>query len=238
MGAADALAPRGVSIAQEQSYLDRRLSTTEHVIYAPRGELRSPSDAGALGLLSRVARVAVVPFGFESDSVSPLPASAGEIEPHRIPAATVRAALDAFVTLDRRYEWRDAGGMYVVRTRTAWTDPGDVLNRPVPDLDWRDVSVLSAYEGVARILFPEETGPVFPGIKMKDDRLFSARVSGGTLLDLLNAIALADGQLGWWVRYGGAADRTQFELTLGHYGVGLTHGWRKRPGVVLGGRPD
>jgi hypothetical protein len=242
LGTADALARRLVplreSAAQEQSYLDRHLTTTEHLIYGPPGELRAPTDASAMGFLSRVARVAVVPFGFESDSATPRTSSATAIEPHVVAAPTVRAALDAFVRLDPRYEWRDASGLYVVRTRTAWNDSGGILNRRIPDVDWRDVSLVSAYEGVARILFPQERGSIFSGIRVRDDRPFSVQVSGGTLLDLLNAIALADGQLAWWVRYGGPSDRVQFELTIGHFGVGLTHGWRKRPGVVLGGGPD
>jgi hypothetical protein len=242
LGTADALAKRRVPLresgAQVQSYLDRRLTTIEHVIYGPPGEFRAPTDAGAMGFLSRVARVAVVPFGFESDSAAPRTSSATAIEPHLVAAATVRAALDAFVRLDPRYEWRDASGLYVVRTRTAWNDSGGILNRRIPDVDWRDVSLVSAYEGVARILFPQERGSIFSGIRVRDDRPFSVQVSGGTLLDLLNAIALADGQLAWWVRYGGPSDRVQFELTIGHFGVGLTHGWRKRPGVVLGGGPD
>jgi len=241
LGTADALARRLVplreSAAQEQSYLDRHLTTTEHLIYGPPGELRAPTDASAMGFLSRVARVAVVPFGFESDSATPRTSSATAIEPHVVAAPTVRAALDAFVRLDPRYEWRDASGLYVVRTRTAWNDSSGILSRRIPDVDWRDVSLVSAYEGVARILFPQE-GSIFSGIKVRDDRPFSVRVSGGTLLDLLNAIALADGQLAWWVRYGGPSDRMQFELTIGHFGVGLTHAWRKRPGVVLGGGPD
>lgn len=224
--AAIAIATTGLA---QDSFLDRALMTTRHLIYAPPHDLRAPSDASALGLLSRVARVAAVPFGFESDSASPRPASIVAVEPHEIEARTVREALDAFVRLDSRYEWRVAGGMYIVRTRSAWNDATSVLNQPVPDVDWPDTSVIPAFERLARLLYPDDTSPLYSGLIVKNDRPFSVRVRGGRVLDLLNAIALADGELGWSVRYGRPSDLIQFELTIGHYGVGLTHGWRRRP---------
>jgi hypothetical protein len=224
-----AVAIVGARLGQD-SFLDRPLVATRHLIYAPPGDLRSPSDASELGFLSRVARVAAVPFGFESDSASPRPASSGTVEPHEITAATVREALDAFVRFDPRYEWRTAGGMYVVRTSAAWNDPTNVLNRPVPDGDWRDLSTLSAFNRVSHLLYPDDTSPLYTGLSVKNDRPFSVQVRGGTILDLLNAIALADGELGWSVRYGRPPDQIQFELTIGHYGIGPTHGWRRRPG--------
>src|SRR5262245_27946072 len=105
---------------EEDPILDRRLTATTHIIYAPAGELRTPTDAAESGFLARVARVAAVPFGFEADSAIPRPPSVGPVAPHEIGAATLREALDAFVRLDNRYEWRAANGMYVVRTRSAW----------------------------------------------------------------------------------------------------------------------
>src|SRR5260370_40424349 len=55
--------------------LDQPLATTTHIIYAPGGLLAAPSDPGELGLLSRIARVAGVPFGFEADDADPRPAT-------------------------------------------------------------------------------------------------------------------------------------------------------------------
>ena len=218
----------GAGLAQD-SFLDRPLMATRHLIYAPPNDLRAPSDASELGFLSRVARVAAVPFGFESDNASPRAASSAAVEAQQIEAATVREALDAFARLDARYEWRVAGGMYIVRTRSAWNDPTNRLNQPVPDVDWRDVNVLSAFERLARLLYPGDTSPLYSGLIVRNDRPFTVRVRGGSLLDLLNAIVAADGELGWSVRYGRPSDLIQFELTIGHYGIGITHGWRQRP---------
>jgi hypothetical protein len=220
------------AILEEDPFLDRRLTATTHIIYAPAGELRMPTDAAEGGLLARVARVAAVPFGFEADSAMPRPPSVGPVAPHEIGAATLREALDAFVRLDNRYEWRAASGMYVVRTRSAWSSPRNALNQPVPDVDWSDLSVISAFDRVAQLMYPDERPP-FSTLPTKDNRPFSVRLQKGTLVDLLNAIVLADGQLGWAVRYGRSSDSTQFELTIGHYGIGPTHGWRRLPKVVL-----
>jgi hypothetical protein len=212
--------------------LDQPLATTTHIIYAPGGHLAAPSDASELGLLSRIARVAGVPFGFEADDVDPRPATGVAVEPHDVPGATLRAALDAFVTLDPRYEWRDMKGVFVMRTRGAWTSRHDVLNQPIGDVDWQDLDMIGAFNRVARLLYPASPHDPFEGMTGTHDRPFSVHVNKGTLLDVLDAAARADGELGWAVLYGTAPNPTRFTLTLGHYGNGPTRGWRERPLTV------
>jgi hypothetical protein len=215
--------------------LDQPLATTTHIIYAPGGHLAAPSDPGELGLLSRIARVAGVPFGFEADDADPRPATGVAVEPHEVPGGTLRAALDAFVALDPRYEWRDMNGVLVMRTRGAWTNRRDVLNQPVRDVDWRDVDVIAAFNRVARLLYPASPHDAFEGMTRAHDRPFSVHVSEGTLLDVLDAAVRADGELGWAVCYGSAPGPMRFTLTLGHYGNGPTLGWPERP--QAGSRP-
>jgi hypothetical protein len=213
--------------------LDQPLATTTHIIYAPGGQLAAPSDPGELGLLSRIARVAGVPFGFEADDIHPRPATGMAVEPHEVRGDTLRAALDAFVTLDPRYEWRDMNGVFVVRTRVAWTSTHDVLDQPVGDVDWRDLDVIAAFNRVARLLYPVSPHDAFEGMTRTRDRPFSVRVSKGTLLDVLDAAVRADGELGWAVSYGTAPSPMRFTLTLGHYGNGPTLGWHERPQAVM-----
>ena len=217
----------------QASALDRPLATTTHLVYAPDGNLVAPSDASELGLLSRIARVAGVPFGFEADDVDPRPSTGLAVVPHEVPGATLRAALDAFVTLDPRYEWRDANGVFVMRTRAAWTSSRDVLNQQVRDVDWRDLDVIAAFNRVARLLYPASPHEAFEGMSANHDRPFSVQVNGGTLLDVLDAVVRADGELGWAVSYGTAHNPTRFTLTLGHYGNGPTLGWHERPQAVM-----
>lgn len=215
--------------AGQGSPLDRSLIATEHLIYAPPGDLVAPSDASEMGLLSRVAAVATVPFGFESDEATPRPSTSSAVEPHLVSAATLRQALDAFVALDRRYQWRDMNGVFVVRAAAAWTDPANVLNRRVRDIHWHDLSAFSVFDRVAHLLYPNEQRDIYVGLERRNDRPFAVDVDDGTVLDVLNAAARADGELGWWVRYGLPSDARQLELTIGHYGIGPTFGWRERP---------
>jgi hypothetical protein len=217
-----------IGVVPLQSALDERLTTTEHFMYAAPGDLTMPSDAAETGFLSRVARVASVPFGFEADESSPRPALSRTVEAHSISAATLREALDAFVRLDPRYQWRDLQGVFVVRTVAAWKDPANALNQPVRDINWRDLTVLAAYDRIAQLLYPHG-GELYSGFKVKGDRLFSVNVTRGTIVDVLNAAARADGELGWSVRYGGPSDSMKFELAIGHYGNGPTHRWTERP---------
>jgi hypothetical protein len=208
------------------------MATTTHIIYAPGGHLAAPSDPSELGLLSRIARVAGVPFGFEADDVDPRPATGAAVEPHEVRGDTLRAALDAFVTLDPRYEWRDMDGVLVMRTRGAWTSRRDVLNQPVRDVDWPDLDVIAAFNRIARLLYPASPHDAFEGMTGTHNRPFSVHVREGTLLDVLDAAVRADGELGWAVAYGAAPNPTRFTLTLGHYGNGPMLGWPERPHPV------
>jgi hypothetical protein len=229
LGVTGGLAARGGQPVEQPSAFDRPLQTTEHVIYVPAGDATSPSDAGEMGLLSRLARVSNLPFGFESDGEAPRSAPAARVERRVITASTPRAALDAFVAMDPRYRWKDVGGVFVVRTAAAWDDPRNALNQPVRNVHWHDLHVLSAFDRIAHVFYPGDPRAYFEGIRDTSNRSFNVDVSEGTILGVLDAAVRDDGELGWWVAYGNASDRQRFTLTLGHYGNGPTAGWAERP---------
>ena len=153
----------------------RRAAVIEHftqIIYAPAGDLIAPSDASALGLLSRTARVAEVPFGFEADQTSPRLTTGAAVEAHEVTAGTLRQALDGFVRMDPRYEWRDAAGVFVMRSRTAWSDPHGTLTRRVHDIDWREIDTIGAFNRIAHLLYPDAAhDPVRRRGNIKDTRV-------------------------------------------------------------------
>jgi hypothetical protein len=225
---AAASAPGTTSLSQPLP-LDQPLTTTTHVIYGLPGDLGLPSDASEMGLLSRIAKVATVPFGFEADEAAPRPSAGAPVEPHYITAKTLREALDGFVALDPRYRWREVHGVFVVRTSRAWDDAGNVLNRRIREVHWHDLNIVAAFNRLAHLLYPNDSGEVFDARAANDVRLFSVDVSDGTILDVLNAAAVADGELGWWVEYGTTSSPTRFRLTIGHYGNGPTFGWHVLP---------
>jgi hypothetical protein len=210
--------------------LDQPLTATDHVIYAPAGDLATPSDASEIGLLSRIFRAAGAPFGFETDERNQRPTSGAPVEPHIFAARTLREALDSFVKLDPRYEWRDANGVIVVRARAAWMDPRDALNQPVHDIDWSELDPVAAFNHVARLLYPDAHDP-FEGLLPMGARRFDVRLRQGTVLDVLNAAARADGELGWIVLYGAGGTGPRVTLTIGHYGSGPTASWPEPPRV-------
>ena len=226
---ASALASTLAFARVQPSTLDQRLSSADFVIYAPPGPLASPSDASELGLLSRIAKVAGVPFGFESDPAAPRPVVPGaDVEAHVVAAHTLRQALDAFAAIDPRYRWKDLDGVIVVRTSAAWGDPADALNQPVHDVHWHDLDPATAIGRFGRLLYPSLERDYFDGVGYSRARLFGVDLDGGAVVDLLNAAVRNDGDLGWWVDYGDGA-ATKFELTMGPGGIGPTASWSRLP---------
>jgi hypothetical protein len=213
----------------QTSPLDQPLASSSHIIYAPAGDLVAPSDASELGLLSRVFRAAGVPFGFEADEAAPRETTGAPVEAHDVTARTLREALDGFVRMDPRYEWRDVQGVFVVRTRAAWSDARDALNRPVRDVDWTDLDPIALFNRVARLLYPDAPRDPFEGMLLSRARPFAVQLRQGTVLDVLNAAARADGQLGWAVWYGPPRGTARFTLTIGHFGSGPSFSWPDRP---------
>jgi hypothetical protein len=216
-------------IAPQALPLDEPLAAATQTIYAPAGDLTAPSDASELGLLSRLARVGAIPFGFEADATAPRPTTGAAVEAHDVIAHTLREGLDGFVRMDPRYEWRNVAGVLVIRTRLAWTTPGGVPSLPVGAIDWRDVDVIDAFNRIADLLYPDAPHPPFEGLAVSRTRLLTVHLGQGTMLDLLNAVARADGQLGWSIVYGEASSTKRFTLTIGHYGSGPSYSWPTLP---------
>ncbi|HEY2153153.1 MAG TPA: hypothetical protein VGH34_20255 [Vicinamibacterales bacterium] len=224
-----ALAGTVAVIAPQGLPLDVPLPTATHTIYAPAGNLVAPSDASEFGLLSRLARVGAIPFGFEADAADPRPTTGAPVEAHDVAAHTLREALDGFVRIDPRYEWRDVAGVLVMRTRPAWTTSRGALSLPVRAIDWRDIDEVEAFNRVALLLYPNAGHPPFEGVAVSRARQFTVQLGQGTMLDLLNAIARADGQLGWAVVYGESSSTKRLTLTIGHYGNGPSYSWPTLP---------
>ena len=179
--AAAAIAMVACSLAADAG-VDGPLATTLYV--RPAG--------GEERLISEIARAASLPIGCEVSS-----------EPQRervgsstLPSRTFRQALNDWMRLDPRYEQRDVGGIAVVRPRRAWGDRRDVLNQRVGPIEWRDVNRL---EFLLRV-----TGLV--GQRLDDDAArrdlgprFSVVITGGSVLDVLNAGTRAAGTFAWVV---------------------------------------
>lgn len=144
------------------------------------------NDMGAL------AAAAHAPIGFEA-------AVGGEPHPLTINASgkPLRAVLDAIVAADDRYEWRDEGGVAVLRPTTAWTDRSNPLHRSVDAIRFEDVGVSEALQ-IAVALFGQDLHPS-NRTDLGDARRFDLDVPPGSVFEALNAIVRSHGSLAWSV---------------------------------------
>ena len=108
--------------------------------------------------------------------------------------------------LDPRYEWRDLDGVIVFRPVKAWTDRENPLFRLINSVRFDDATMSEAV-GVVRSFLgsPFKEKPSFP-----DNRRVSVDLPQGTVLDLLNALASAHGEMSWQWEPLSAADRRLF----------------------------
>jgi len=171
---------------------------------------RVPADVPPLnvkGLEGLAVRLAI-PFGFEETDAlaervsSPFNVRARASKPLvsvrprmvQVGGLTLRQALDAVVSAERRYEWRDLDGVVVVRPIAAWQDAAHPLLRPAPPLRLQAARVSEAFDAVHRVVDAQSTGSA---AAVDDEPRLSLDFSGGTLFDLLNALARSHDRLHW-----------------------------------------
>lgn len=116
---------------------------------------------------------------------------------------TLRDALDTLVRSDPRYLWQSMNGVAVVRPVLASADPDNLLNQPVQDIDWQDVTAEEALRNVRALIHGSSNVPPTPPVSEHDGRRLSVRVRSGSVLDVLNEIVRAHGELMWSVVYVG-----------------------------------
>jgi hypothetical protein len=184
---------------------------------APQDRLLQPASFGSSGVeivlpsqiadertAWRISMMGRVVLGFEGEYDAPA-------QPLRrtlvdMAGGTVQQALDALVRTDPRYLWQLTNDVIVVRPVLASADPDNLLNQPVRDIDWQDVTVEQAFVNVRKLIHgSSNVPPAFPG--SYDARLVSVRVRSGSVLDVLNEIVRAHGELMWSVVYVGPERR-------------------------------
>ena len=105
-----------------------------------------PGEERLRFLLTLIARSARVPIGFEEVAGTPMPYD-GNLS--RIPSSegtgliglTVGEAVDALVSADPRYSWREQDGLILIRPVEAWADPAHFLHQRFGGLRLRDSTV-------------------------------------------------------------------------------------------------
>jgi hypothetical protein len=150
--------------------------------------------------LKELAAAVRVPMGIEALSGSAVFVPSDGV---RVTGLTLRDALQVLTTIDPRYAWREMDGVIVLRPMDAWNDGASPLFRIVSDLRAENVTVERAI-GVlmARLGDDEHVKNFFP-----DTRRMSLDLPQGSVLDGLNHLARAHGELCWEWRQNSAEDR-------------------------------
>jgi len=169
-------------------------------IGSPRLELVIPPQIAGDGVAAEIFWMGRVPIGFEGADGPAQPFRWARVD---MTGAAVRDGLDALVRTDPRYLWQRMNDVIVVRPVLAAADPHNLLNQPVRNIDWPDVTVEQALLNVQGLIRGSSNGPsTFPA-PAHDVRRVSVRVQSGSVLDVLNEIVRAHGELMWSVVYAG-----------------------------------
>jgi len=157
--------------------------------------------------LPELAAAAGVPIGVQlARPANPADTPTVSVAATGIP---LRAVLSTLVAQDRRYEWREMGGVIVVRPTDAWTDFDDPLSKRVDMVRLENATVSEAIDAVLSVF-----GSFARRAPLGDVRRITVHLPGATRLDLLNAIVRAHGELCW--QWEGLAQRDPYAPEYSH----------------------
>jgi hypothetical protein len=149
---------------------------------------------GVADVLREVAASVHVIVGFEALGVTEeqVPNRPG-FDGVKLTGMTLQEALTVLVTLDPRYQWYDVDGVIVFRPVTAWLDPASPLVRAVDGIQMEDATMAKVIgEAMLRLGEPDHRRNTFP-----DSRTFSLNLPRGSVLEMLNGIVRAHGEVSW-----------------------------------------
>ena len=180
------------------------------------GSLRFPASADrVISFLQSALFAAGVPSGIEQappggdDLENVLPQGPAVLS---VRGRTVGEALDAFVALDPRYRWSESGGrIFLKAERTNGT--AGLLDKRLGPLTLRRSTMPDALAVLARLALSHEHRVMtvhYPPLKAsaietRTEPLVTFSLQEPSLLEALNAISKAAGNLSWLVRYRTAA---------------------------------
>lgn len=172
--------------------------------------------------LKELAAAVRVPMGIETLATSPAFIQGDRV---RVTGLTLREALQVLATIDPRYAWREMDGVIVLRPVDAWNDGSSPLFRMIGDLRAENVPVERAI-GVlmARLGDDQHVQNYF-----SDTRRISLDLPQGSVLDGLNHLVRAHGELCWEWQQNSAEERRfyserRFMLTFWFFNGG-GHGY-------------
>jgi len=155
----------------------------------------------ALDAVFQIAKATKVPLGIEAlPSTTPPQRFDPNQDRKWLAGMTLGEALDIIVALDPRYAWSETQRTIVVRPLHAWNDPEHLLEQNVGPSSLDDeVSVDVAFGEVRRFMGkgPGGGSPLGPF----DDKRIKLTLPSASLIDVLNAIVSAHGEIYWSIQY-------------------------------------
>jgi hypothetical protein len=181
-----------------------------------------PQEVVSAVLVWRIGATGTTPTGFEGHrgAVNRRPSAFRRLP---IEGMTVGDALQNLIAGDPRYAWHEHNGVVVVRPVSAWSDKDNPLNQPTGHIDWSEISTEEALKRIFNIVYGYPPSSLAP-MSARPDRTVSIRIESGTVIDLLNALVQADGEMTWSATYPEDEPRIRFRLNLNRFSGFDGHG--------------
>jgi hypothetical protein len=158
-----------------------------------------PGEERLRFLLTLIARSARIPIGFEEVAGIPV-LDDGDLSAIPLSARTdltglrVGDALDALVSADPRYGWREQDGVILIRPVQAWADPGHFLNQRFSGFRMRDSTAADVARAIYErlgVLIRFGEGGVFGDPRDSEgdlEKRIDFEVPSGTIVEALNSV--------------------------------------------------
>lgn len=188
-----------------------------------RGEFRitnprllRPCDSGAV--VAQIGHTLNVAVGFENTpdcwlTLRGYPGSNADGS-EDLRGMSPRQAFDYLMTFMPAFSWRAMDGAIVVRPKTAWNDPRNVLNLPTAAFETTNQRLDDVVHTLLEAVTPKAFVPHedLPKPERPIDRRVTVVFRGGTMLEAVNAVARARTDVYWQLAYSSVPGQATIEF--------------------------
>ena len=174
-----------------------------------------PCQIGAL--VAQIGRQARVPVGLDQPpDCPPGPWISPGDRARSLGTISAREAFDRVVMMMPMYSWKEMDGVAVFRPTASWDDPRNLLNLPTKDFNATNRKIDNVLHLLLRSVQPAVFYPHtdVPRSGRLVDRLVTVDFPGGTMIEAVNALVRAVGELEWQLGHPGHEVITLTNLDL------------------------
>jgi hypothetical protein len=168
-------------------------------------------------VVGQIARGLRVPAGFENARDCPLsPRGEAGTDGHSkdINGLSIRQALDELMTFMPGFSWREVEGVLVVRPNSEWENRQNVLSLPTSAFSRTGQPIGEILHTVLEATLPRASVSHVdvPRPERPIDRPITLVFAGGTMLEALNALSRAHGNVDWQIGYAAGPNRATIQF--------------------------